>query len=54
MKFQFLEKNSLEISFEFENGLNDNLMFEGKKGEILPLICQNKILVGLGKKEIRN
>lgn len=54
MKFQFLEKNSLEISFEFENGLNDNLMFEGKKGEILPLICQNKILVGLGKKENLN
>lgn len=51
MKFHFKQNDGTKVVFKFEEDVKDSLFFEGKEGEILPELNENKILVGLGKKD---
>ncbi len=51
MKFHFKESDDLLVEFSFEESELESLFFQGKFGEVLPVEKENKILLGLGKKE---
>lgn len=52
MKFNFNDGEGLIVHFGFEEEFNEkSIFFKGKKGETFPIEENNKILVGLGKKD---
>ena len=52
MKFNFTQGEGIIVQFVFEEDSDSkSIYFTGKSGEIFPVNEENKILVGLGKKE---
>lgn len=50
MNYTFEANNTIKIEFAFEDE-NTDKFFKAKQGEIYPLLNENKILLGLGKKD---
>ncbi len=51
MKFQLNKGDGIIVEFGFEDNSKKSIFFDGKEGEIFPIENENKILLGLGKKE---
>ncbi len=52
MKFKFNDDQALQVKFAFTDSEKEYAeFFKGESGEILPVLCQNLIFLGLGDKD---